>query len=44
MFYHKILWFYQNFQSENLCFLNLFSVHSARILNLKLEIMLNPPK
>ena len=44
MFYHEILWFYQGFQSENLCFLDLFSVHSARILNPKLEIMLSPPK
>ena len=38
-----IPWFYQDFKSENLCFLNLFSVHAARILGLSLE-MLSPLK
>ena len=27
-----------------ICFLNLFSIHTARILDLSLEIMLSPPK
>ena len=31
-------------KSENLCFLNLYSVHAARILGPSLEIMLSPPK
>ena len=45
IFYHKIPWFYQDFKNENLFFfLNLYSAHSARILNLSLEIMLSPPK
>ena len=44
MFYYVIPWFYQDFKSENLCFLNLYSVHAARILDLSLEIMLSPPK
>ena len=44
MFYCKIPWFYQDFKSENLYFLNLYSVHTARILDLSLEIMLSPPK
>ena len=43
MFYYEIQWFYQDFKSENLCFLNLYSVHAARILDLSLEIMLTPP-
>ena len=30
MFYYKIPWFYQDFKSENLYFLNLYSVHLAR--------------
>ena len=34
MFYYEIHWFYQDFKSENLCFLNLYSVNIARILNL----------
>ena len=42
MLYYKIPWFYQDF--KNLCFLNLYSVDAARILDLSLEIMLNPPK
>ena len=32
------------FESENLYFLNLYSVHAARILDLSLEVMLSPPK
>ena len=44
MLYHEIRWFYQDFKSENLCFLNLFSVHAERILDLSLEVMLSPPK
>ena len=42
--YYKILWFYQDFKSANLCFLNLYSVHAARILDLPLEVMLSSPK
>ena len=44
MFYYEIPRFYQDFKSENLCFLNLYSVHAARILDLPLQIMLSPPK
>ena len=44
MLYCEIPWFYQDFKSENLCFLNLYSVHAARILGLSLEVMLKPPK
>ena len=44
MFYYEIQWFYQDFKSENLCFLDLYSVHTARILDLLLEILLSPPK
>ena len=44
MFYYEIPWFYQDFKSENLCSSNLYSVHAARILNLSLEVILNPPK
>ena len=44
LFYYKIPWFYQDFKNENRCFLNLYSVHAARILDLSLEIMLSPPK
>ena len=43
MFYYKIPWLYQDFKRENL-FLNLYSVHATRVLDLLLEIMLNPPK
>ena len=32
MFYHDLRWFYHDFKSENL-FLNLYSVHAARILD-----------
>ena len=44
MFYYEIQWFYQDFKSENLCFLDLYSVHTARMLDLLLEILLGPPK
>ena len=44
MFYYKIPWFYQDFKSENLRFLNLHSVHAAKIRDLSLEVMLSPPK
>ena len=44
MFYCQISWFYQDFKSENLCFLNLHSVRTAKMLDLPLEIMLSPPK
>ena len=44
MFYYEILWFYQDFKTENLCFLNMHSVHAARILDLPLEIVLIPTK
>ena len=30
--------------TENMCFLNMKSVHAARILDLSLEIMPSPPK
>ena len=30
--------------TENMCFLNIKSVHAARILDLSLEIMPSPPK
>ena len=44
MFYNKIPCFHQDFKNENLRFLNLYSVHAARILDLSLEVMFNPPK
>ena len=44
MFHYKIPWFYQDFKSENLWFLNMYSVHEAKILDLSLQIMLNPPR
>ena len=44
MYYYKIPWFYQDFKSENLCFLNLCSVHTARKLALSLEVMLSHSK
>ena len=43
VFYYQIQWLYQDFKSENLCFLNR-SIHAARILDLSLEIMQCPPK
>ena len=42
MFYYKIPWFYQDFRSK--CFLNLYSVHAARVLDLLLKTMLSPTK
>ena len=44
IFYSEIWWFYQDFKNENLSFLNLYSVHTATIQDLSLEIMLIPPK
>ena len=44
IFYLEIQWFYQDFESENLRFLNLYSIHAARMLDLSLEIMLSLPK
>ena len=43
-FTKKSCGFFQVFKNENLCFLNLHSVHAARMLDLSLEIMLSPPK
>ena len=44
MFSYEFPWFYQEIKSENLCFLKLYSVHAAKILDLSLEIMLSPQK
>ena len=44
IFYSEIWWFYQDLKNENLSFLNLYSVHTAKIQDLSLEIMLIPPK
>ena len=44
MFYYEILWFYQDFKIENLNFLNLYSVHAARVLELLIEVMLSAPR
>ena len=44
VFYYEIQWCYQDFKSEYLCFLNLYSVRTARIQDLWLEVMLSPPK
>ena len=44
MFYYKIPYFHRDFKNENLCFLNRYSVHAARILDLSLEVMCNSPK
>ena len=44
MFYFEIPWFYQDLKRENLRFLNLYSIHGGRILDLSLEIMLSPPR
>ena len=38
MLYYEIPWFYQYFTSENQCFLNLYSDHAVRILELSLEV------
>ena len=37
MFYYEIPWFNKILKGENLCSLNLYSVHAARILDLSLE-------
>ena len=37
MFYYKIPWFYQYFKNKNLYFLNSYSVHAARILDLSVK-------
>ena len=37
VFYHEMPWFYQDLKSKNLYFLNLYSVHAARILHLSLD-------
>ena len=42
MFYYEILWFFKDFKSENLCFLNLHSVRATKLLDLSLEVILNP--
>ena len=34
MFYYKISWFYEDVKSQNLRFLNMYSVHVARMLDL----------
>ena len=44
MFYYEISRFYKDFKSENPCFLNLYLFHVETILDLSLEVMLNPPK
>ena len=44
MFYCEIFRFYQDFKGENPCFLNLYSVHVEKILDLSLEMTLSPPK
>ena len=44
MFYYKILWFHQDFKSENVFLLDLYSAHPAIILYLSLEIMFSFPK
>ena len=37
MFYYEIPWSYQDFKSEILRFLNMYSVYAARILDLSLR-------
>ena len=44
IFDYVIPWFYQDFKSENLCFLNMNSVHAEGILDLSPEINLSCPK
>ena len=44
MFRYETPWFYQDFKIENLCFLHVYLVHAARIMDLSTEIMLRPPK
>ena len=41
---YEIPWFSQDFKSENLCFLNIYSVHAGARMDLPLEIVLSPPK
>ena len=41
MFYQEIPWFYQDFK---FVFLNMYSGHTVRILDLSLKVMLSPPK
>ena len=36
MFYNEIQWFYLDFKSENLFFINLYSVHAANETSLQL--------
>ena len=43
MFYYEIPCF-PNISKTKICFLNLYSVRAAKIQDLPLEIMLNPPK
>ena len=42
MFYFKVPWLYQDFKIENLHFLNLYSVRTAKIVDHSL--ISNPPK
>ena len=37
MFYYEISWSYQDVKSENLSFLNLYSIEAAGILGLPLQ-------
>ena len=39
MFYCEIVWFYQDFKNENLCFFKSVLVHTARVVDPPLEIM-----
>ena len=41
MIFYQIQWFYQYFKSENLCFLNLYSGHAARIPSLAETVLPN---
>ena len=41
---YVIPWFTKILKVKTCVFLNLYSVHAARILDLSLEIMLSPPK
>ena len=44
MFYYKTPFIYQDFKNENLDFLNLYSIHAVKILNLSLEVMFSLSK
>ena len=44
MFYYKTPFIYQDFKNENLYFLNLYSIHAVKILNLSLEVMFSLSK